>query len=678
MSVVTTHLRSNLKLRSRSRRLRRALSATMMIAFALWLPGTSIAQVCGPLPPYLSPHDRFGFNVVYDDRCVTSDQLLAGEKTPCASVKYLYSVRSQPLDNYNIRRLKAGWFLDYKLDTGPVSGLSHLPVVRYTEYLTNQDDPDEGKKKITVEVLNEILGPAIDAHPSRLWVVGNEMDRHGQDARPPDLYAEDYHTIYQYIKNRDDTAKVALGAIVQPTPRRIEYLRIVFTSYRDKYGSRLPTDAFTLHSFILDETGQYGAGLPPEPYDTTAYKYTKSGTNYGYDDHGDIDIFESRIRSFRAFMKNPGITNYSGYNNLPLLITEYGILFGPDTNFSTDSPTDFKPNEVCNDTDPDALKYFDDGPETADNPDGLCFFNLHFVKTYLQDTLDFLVLNEQTNGLSTDGGRLVQAASWYSLQDQLRNYLYQVDGFNGNLVDRATGDYVSDYPPSPPATPTQMSLLGPTYRDYMTDTSKVGYSDYVALSLLSESSQNLTIVPSTIVEGDESKVTLRVKVRNIGNVNAAPTVTFFIDATFSGIDEPRKCSISTSVLPRCSLDKVVSLDCDVTGIEGGSWAVAAEVSQLSEVVDSDNNNAYSTLTVITPTPTPTFTPTSTPKPTPTFTSTPGATPTAPTPTPTPTFTPTSSPTPTSTITPTPRASRTPIIPIDPIQHNYLPALLENN
>jgi hypothetical protein len=666
-------------------RLRRSAAAIILAGMALLLPGTVLAQTCGPFPPYLSPHDRFGFNVVYDNRCVTSDQptVMNDEGTPvpsapCVSDQLVEIVPSnEPLSLYNLSRLKAGWFIDYQMETGPVQGLSYVPVIRVGELLDGN--------KVSKERFDRFAGPAIDALPSRLWTVGNETDRAGQDNRPPDLYAEDYYWIRQWIRQRDPTAKVAIGAIVQPTPRRIEYLKIVLRAYRNKFGADLPTDAFTIHSFILTEDPNIGgAGLPPQPFDTSRYSYSTSPTYYSYDDHGDIEIFKQRIQRFRAWMANTEISGYRNYRNVPLIITEYGILFGPDTFFKTGdqifpSPS---PPEVCNETDPAQPKYRLPDGNAADN---VCFFTLTFARNYMLGSLEFLrTATSGTTGLTSDGNRLVQAASWFSLQDQLRHSLYQVDGFNGNLVDRDTATYRSVYPPysgSGTPTPTPSLLLGPAFRDHITST--VGYNDYVALSLLPQPNAKLTVQPSTIVYGDTGSVKFTVTVRNRGNIQASPVLLF--NTAFNDLP-----GCSTAAMPpnptvraRCNPDRVVSLTCDVSGLEPDSYEITAKVEAIAlELGGADDNLAGGFLNVVTPSPTPTPTPTPTRTPTPTLTPTNTPTlrpdetrlPPTNTPTPTPTLTPTPTTTSTPTLTPTTRPPRTPVATEDPFQRTYLPEI----
>ena len=51
-------------------------------------------------------------------------------------------------------------------------------------------------------------------------MIGNEPDVRWQDNVTPERYAEIYHDIYTFIKERDPGAQVVIGGVAQSTPLR--------------------------------------------------------------------------------------------------------------------------------------------------------------------------------------------------------------------------------------------------------------------------------------------------------------------------------------------------------------------------------------------------------------------------------------------------------------------------
>ena len=240
------------------------------------------------------------------------------------------------------------------------------------------------------------LESMVDAHPGSLWLVGNEPDCIHQDNVLPEDYAGIYHQIYTIIKDRDPTARVSPGGIVQPTPLRLAWLDRVLDEYARLNGDALmPVDVWNIHNAILQEVSKdcdpynaWGADIPPGFSDCY-------GVLREMEDNDDLGIFTQQIWDFRAWMSERG---YAGY---PLILTEFGVLM-PFESFDVARVNAFM----------DATFAFlrtatSDDPETLGDPD--------------------------------DGYRLVQRWAWFSLDvpfwDPVTN-----EGFNGNLFDPYTTD----------------------------------------------------------------------------------------------------------------------------------------------------------------------------------------------------------------------------------------------
>lgn len=212
----------------------------------------------------------------------------------------------------------------------------------------------------------EDIAAAVAANPGAKWIVGNEPDVKWQDNVTPERYATLYHDVYQFIKSRDASAQLAIGAVAQPSPLRLAYLDIVLESYQQEYGERLPVDIWTVHAYILrEEAGSWGVDIPPGMSGDLAIPYE-------LEDHGDIEIFKANLRRFRAWMAA------NGYQQHPLAVTEFGIIMPPDYGF----------------------------PASAN-------------AAFMRDSFDFMLSAADASGYAADGGRLVQYWFWFSVYDPM-------------------------------------------------------------------------------------------------------------------------------------------------------------------------------------------------------------------------------------------------------------------
>lgn len=220
----------------------------------------------------------------------------------------------------------------------------------------------------------------LSERPGSYWLIGNEPDVRWQDNVSPERYAELYHDIYAFIKDRDPSARVAAGGIALPTPLRLRYLDRVLAHYESTYGEPLPTDLWHIHTFTLrEEQDSWGIGIPPGMAES-------AGELYEIEDHGDIELLKQHVNAFREWMAA------NGYADAPLAVTEFGILLPEDYGF---------PIEV--------------------------------VSRYMLESLEFFRTGTGETGLLADGNRLVQYWFWYSTYD---GGAYPT----GNLLDVPTGE----------------------------------------------------------------------------------------------------------------------------------------------------------------------------------------------------------------------------------------------
>lgn len=217
---------------------------------------------------------------------------------------------------YWANQLNATWYLDWK--TTP------KPSKNSPEYWQMIRLSTEGFHPTRQEIINLLIN-----YPGQVWIIGNEPDNIWQDNLKAESYAAYYHDLYYLIKTVDPSARVAVGAVSQPTPLRLEYLDSVLQEYHKLFHHTLPCDWWTLHAYILrEENNSWGAGIPP------GFLPPKS-TKYEIEQHADIAIFAANIIQFRAWMAD------NGYANTPLAITEFGVLLPAEFGFTPEKVSAF-------------------------------------------------------------------------------------------------------------------------------------------------------------------------------------------------------------------------------------------------------------------------------------------------------------------------------------------------
>lgn len=285
---------------------------------------------------------------------------------------------SSDIARFSISQLRIGWYTNWGAALRPSrpGGIEYLQMVRLTQ---------TGTDSYMAVPQGSTLLAIIAANPGAQWVIGNEPDRRSwQDSIEPHVYARAYHDLYFQIKTADPTARIVAGSIVQPTPLRLQYLDLILDNYRSRYGEQMPVDVWNIHAFILNERSCtyfpedcWGADIPPG-------MDVREGERFSIDDNDNIGIFKRFILGFRRWMAD------RGYQEHPLIITEYGVLMPQEYGFSPAR-----------------------------------------VNAYMNATFDYLSSAIGPTGYPADKNRLVQSWAWYSLTDQT---------FNGWLYDASTGE----------------------------------------------------------------------------------------------------------------------------------------------------------------------------------------------------------------------------------------------
>ncbi|MCC6168921.1 MAG: hypothetical protein IT329_16995 [Caldilineaceae bacterium] len=478
--------RSGLRLLSAGLVALAALSALVVPAQAK-VTGTT----CAPMPPFAAPYERFGVNVIRD----------YGKAAP----------------DYDMLQTRTGWYLDYATTGATQQPVTYVRVLRISDLVTSN-------WRSTVEA-------AVTGSRGALWFIGNETDRYSQDGMPADEYARIYHRTYTYIKQLDPTATVGNAAIIQATPIRLRYLDAFVRAYAALYGNGPPVDYWNIHNFILrEELETFGASIPPG-----LEAFAGEGKLYEVWQHGDIEIFKSHIFAFRQWMA------VNGYRNVPLTVSEYGILMPPD--------------------------YWaaEDGSRVYDYP---------FVRDFMLASFDFFLnAADPATGYPQDGNRLVQSWAWFSLNDHVIDTSQPFElwrGSNGNLMDHDTGALVA---------------LGQDFANYLAPL----YSDYRDLAV-----RRVTVTPPEVADGKTpGTIEVEVWVQNRGNLAAGNAkVQVWWERGSQGRVLVGERMIKR-IAARCNQMAVVKFSWQPGSLPPGGVTLTAEVAMGAGESDplADNNRA---------------------------------------------------------------------------------------
>lgn len=368
------------------------------------------------LPPYPAAADRMGFGKASNDDATV---------------------------------LNGGWYLDWGAAVNPAhpggaeyGRTIYLHVSNTGTYCSWYKNPATEMSQVTPSLTGTVLIDRVQAIPGALWMVGNEPDSiYNGSPIQAELYAELYHYFYTTIKTADPTAKVAIGAVVQPSLLRMEYLDKVLTHYQNLYGEPMPVDVWNIHFYRLNEgsCGTWGAGLPP-------FSNSTSGWSIGFSAGQLLNVgaLETALRDFRQWMAD------RGYGDKPLIITEFGVLPPPSYNG----------------------------------------FDNNTVAQFLTDMFNMmLTATDSTAGLAADSNRLVQAWAWYSTRDTVFGYggnLFNGDGTLSVIGDAFVAQTAANFTPyvdlqSEPAANEQSTIGG-----YITNRGNITATDVTAQAVLAD------------------------------------------------------------------------------------------------------------------------------------------------------------------------------------------------
>lgn len=301
--------------------------------------------------------------------------------------------------------LGAGWYFSFTESMPPAPNSAEFVPLISVKQKKNPEGLYLPDYTVNPPMTEDRLGQLVDDRPNSLWFIGNEVDRGpnpgetegGQGDTFPDIYAQAYHDIYYFIKQRDPTAQVAISALVEVTPGRLQYLDLVWDEYQSAYGAEMPVDVWNIHLYILPEVKPNGQpnGVANVALGTNpALGRKESGGNpalcpqtnvYCVAEHDDMAVFMEQVVAMRSWMKA------HGQQNKPLILSEFSILY---------------PYVVVN------------GDCSLKDEFGNCFTPQR-VTNFLNNSFDYLYSAADPNlGYPKDGHRLVQQSLWFSIDNE--------------------------------------------------------------------------------------------------------------------------------------------------------------------------------------------------------------------------------------------------------------------
>jgi len=176
---------------------------------------------------------------------------------------------------------------------GGAAELDQLGSVWYVDYDFRGAVLDRHPRLFLVEAradLNQAFAIA-KVQRGEWWQFGNEPNDPNQDNLSPAEYARRYREFYFGLKRADPSARVIAAGIADADWSWADAFR---ENYRAAFGRNPSIDGWSVHNYLLDHC----------------------------EDATDAEKFKERLTAFRAWMARVGDADK------PLLLTEYGVLYG--------------------------------------------------------------------------------------------------------------------------------------------------------------------------------------------------------------------------------------------------------------------------------------------------------------------------------------------------------------
>jgi hypothetical protein len=241
----------------------------------------------------------------------------------------------------------------------------------------------------------------VSENPGHLWFVGNEPENPCRFGTHSGEYAQRYHKMYYFIKERDPSAQVGIGGVVLPSELRRRWLENALNAYRGAFGEPMPVDVWNIHNLLLSECpGECGCpvGGPHEELCCSGgyvprELWPQRGWSFSQEDQARADIFRQLIWEFRRWM-----ATREEARDKPLIVTEMGVF-------------------------------------AWNKEHGGGRMSRERINQFMYETFDFMMnTTDPEVGYSGDGYRLVQRWTWFKLKSrneagrEANGYLFDLDG----------------------------------------------------------------------------------------------------------------------------------------------------------------------------------------------------------------------------------------------------------
>ncbi len=99
-----------------------------------------------------------------------------------------------------------------------------------------------------------VFGQWVDAHPGRIWIIGNEPNIYPQDGISPAQYARMFKKYYDFILARDPSARFAVAGLAgDANPAALQgnkdWWNQALGEYRSQFGAEMPIDIWNCHGY---------------------------------------------------------------------------------------------------------------------------------------------------------------------------------------------------------------------------------------------------------------------------------------------------------------------------------------------------------------------------------------------------------------------------------------------
>lgn len=360
---------------------------------------------------------------------------VSADTTECKPINAPYTMKDRfglsgnDGDNPAIADLGVSWYMNWGFQPESTSSaLEYLPMVLHTK----SEDLSETAFKTAIREQRQLHLNAFGNCTT--WLIGNEVGLYnGEENYPPETYSDYFYKYAKWIKELGDefnlTYKLAAGSVITRPDIEI-HVETKLASEKSKPAKTLINGSLYMEKVLKIYKTRYGAtdtftttpNMPVDVFQLHPYMYDGKVESK-------INMFKQSVTSFRSMLRK------QGYKDKEVWITEWGNLVDDqkkinDTSFA------------------DSIKIMNEG-------------------------IPWLTrVNSGTDGMSTDGNKLIQRWGWFTFKYLSDNpayawqhkYTYMFDTVTQQLNNLGLNykRLIAQYTGSITPTPTPGGTLTPT------------------------------------------------------------------------------------------------------------------------------------------------------------------------------------------------------------------------